>query len=132
MSEKSTYINNRNVENVRRMIKQKEDCSKPFYATACNTSSVITDFDVFPYPRFFRGRYDSDKPIVMEREAGYRNRRDECYRTVQCKGDDLKEYPNHCFEVACSTVFPCNPKDTIHSPLVYELYPYNSCVNIYR
>jgi hypothetical protein len=128
----STYINNRNVHKVREMITRKEGTCVPFYATVCNTESVITDFDTFPYPRFFRGRFNSEKPIVMEREAGFRIRDDQCYSVTPCKGCEIEEYPAHCFEVACSTVFPCNPKDTIHSPLVYELYPYKTCINIYR
>jgi hypothetical protein len=128
----SRNINNTNVDNVRRMIARKEGICVPFYATTCDTASIITDFDTFPYPRFFRGKFDSDKPIVLERESGFRNRRDNCYRTVQCKGDDLREYPNHCFEVACSTVFPCDPKDTVHSPLIYQLTPYDTCLNLYR
>jgi hypothetical protein len=128
----STYLNLKNVENVRKMISKKEGTCIPFYATVCNTESVITDMDTHPYPRFFRGRYDSDQPIVAERESGFRVRDDQCYRVTPCTGCEEQEYPSHCFEVACSTVFPCNPKDTIHSPLVYELYPYKTCINIYR
>ena len=31
---------------------------------------TVTDMNVFPYNRFFRGKYYSDKPIVFNREAG--------------------------------------------------------------
>jgi hypothetical protein len=128
----STYLNLRNVHKVREMITRKEGTCIPFYATVCDSASVIGDFDNFPYARFFRGRYDSTEPIVIEREASFRPRRDSCYRTKPCQECDFTEKPQHCFEVACSTVFPCNPRDVIHSPLVRELYPYKQCINLYR
>ena len=124
----SNVINNNNVNNVRRMIYMKEYSCKPFYATVHNSESVITDYDVFPYPRWFRGVYNSDRPIVAEREAGFRQRDDNCYKTVQCDRDDF-EYPNHCFEVACSTIFPCT-KDTIGRSPLTEIY--KPCINVYR
>jgi hypothetical protein len=70
--------------------------------------SVITDMDHFPYTRFFRGVYNSTNPVVLEREAGWRPRRNACYSVNYC--NDKGPYPNHCFETACSTVYPCHPE----------------------
>lgn len=105
--QESSYITQQNVNNVRAQILQKQQ-SCPYYATVGDASSVITDYDTFPYPRWFRGVYSSDLPIVAEREAGWRPRHDDCYRVN--KPYSNMPYPDHCFESACSTVFPCYPE----------------------
>ena len=64
--------------------------------------------DHFPYSRFFRGVYYSSDPVVFERESGWRAERDSCYGPANCQRQD--PYPNHCFQSACSTVYPCYPK----------------------
>lgn len=102
-------INKENVSNIRQQIERKM-CPEPFYATIPETTGAITDFDCFPYKRWFRGDYASDKPIVAEREAGLRQRKDYCYTLNKVKDYDTFVYPNHCFENACSTVHPCYPK----------------------
>jgi len=80
----------------------------PFHATKNYVKTVVTDYDTVPYPRWYRGQVQSDVPIVAEREAGWRPQRNNCYK-LKCKPPD-EEYPNHCFEAACSTVFPCYPQ----------------------
>lgn len=109
-SKLTPYINDRNVHNVRTQIRQKNG-SQPFCATINDAAGVLTDYDTFPYPRWFRGVYDSEKPIVAEREAGWRPRHDNCYRLVEPPTQDIpQQYPNHCFSSACSVVFPCYPE----------------------
>lgn len=97
-----------NIYNVRNEINKKKQCY-PYFATVKTEDKVITDYDSFPYQRWFRGVPESSIPIVAEREAGWRPRRDKCY-----KPDDtpqVKFYPKHCFESGCSVVYPCNPKE---------------------
>ena len=92
-----------NVSSVREQIYIKQGC-QPFFGTSTEAKTVVTDIDHFPYTRFFRGVYYSSDPIVFEREAGWRPTRDSCYGHVDCSRS--MPYPNHCFESACSTVYP--------------------------
>lgn len=101
------YITNENINNVRNQIKLKLDYNNPYYATRAAAGSVITDMDNFPYKRFFRSVYYESEPTVMEREAGYRPRDDECYRLLSIP---MSIKPNYCWEYPCSTVFPCTRK----------------------
>ena len=100
-------VNNANVSSVRKQIAMKQG-SYPFYGTSDGVVSVTTDMDHFPYTRFYRGVPSSSEPIVFEREAGWRPIRNSCYSVNNC--DKKSNYPNHCFEGACSTVFPCYPQ----------------------
>jgi len=107
-------INYYNKLNIQKQINKKLQ-NKPFYATTENSVSVITDYDTFPYPRYFRGHWNSSIPIVAEREAGWRPRFDSCYEIGKSNIQDinkniLNEYPDHCFQSACSTVYPCYPQ----------------------
>jgi hypothetical protein len=100
-------INLENVKNIRSQILKKQNY-QPYFATLNTGSIVLTDYDHFPYTRYFRGVPKSNRPIVAEREAGWRPVYNTCY-----KNDN--EYPeeknnNFCFETACSTVYPCHPE----------------------
>jgi hypothetical protein len=108
MSKFTPEINQHNVEAVRYMIKCKNS-STPYHATEQNAGDVLTDFDHFPYNRFYRGVFNSPRPVVIEREAGWRARQDDCYDVVTPPTHEKNPYPNHCFESACSTVYPCYP-----------------------
>ena len=68
-------LNYKNIED--QIIRKKS--FYPYYATTKESRSVITDYDVFPYPRYFRGIAQSNQPIVAEREAGWRPRHDNAY-----------------------------------------------------
>lgn len=98
-------INQRNKEIVLQGIAAKLGYL-PVYGSS---STVLTDTDTFPYPRYYRGRYDSSEPIVAEREAGWRSVKNNCYNVVLPLPDIRNEYPNHCFQTASSTVYPCYP-----------------------
>ena len=100
-------VTDNNIENVRRQMMSKLDYSMPFIPTAQMTAATVNDMDNFPYRRYFRGRYYEQHPIVFEREAGWRPREDDCYKKeYQYSGG---HYPYHCFEAACSIVYPCYP-----------------------
>ena len=92
---------------IRDQINQKTNYDRAFYARCDDVGRSVTDMDNFPYNRFFRGDYRSQNPTVINREAGYRPRNNSCYRGVIAH--NKYEYPNHCFESACSVVYPCYP-----------------------
>ena len=89
-------------------ILKKVSYGKPFYATNKSAEKVITDFDDFTYDRYYRGVYQNSKPVILEREAGYSKVENNCYR--YSTSYDKPEYPKHCFEAPCSTVYPCYPE----------------------
>lgn len=97
-------ITDKNIAIVRGLIKRSQQ-SAPLYVTADIPSSVITDYDIFPYPRWFRGVYDNSNPIIAEREAGYRILQSNSY-TDEKKKNETETVPGHVFQTACSTVKP--------------------------
>ena len=86
----------------------------------------MTDIDTFPYPRFYRGVYQLSEPVVMEREAGWRQRHDMCYEPTRVYE---VEQPKYCWQVPCSTVFPCNK---FHGPAAKAVAQEYHCVPISR
>ena len=101
-------ITTTNVDNVRNLIRQKQNMNTPFYSTIDGIKNIITDQDHFPYTRYYRGVPYLKEPVIFERETGVREIKNECY-------NETKHYnivrPNYCFKPACSTTFPCYPKD---------------------
>lgn len=95
----------KSVNSVRNAINQKLNYAIPYYGRNNTVRNMVTDMDQFPYNRFFRGKYNSEQPIIFDREAGWRLRNDNCYKGVL--GWAEPQYPNHCFEAPCSTVYPC-------------------------
>lgn len=124
-------INKNNISNIRRQIDDKKS-SIPHYATSNQCEEVITDYDVFPYTRWYRGVPGIDVPIVAEREAGFRIRHDDCYK-APCMIENVV-YPEHCFEAACSTVFPCRPDylKKISDRSAMNIMVRDKCVTEYR
>ena len=53
-SEFTPLINEINVNNVRVQIAKKKGYN-PYLATTEQAVQVLTDYDTFPYPRYFRG-----------------------------------------------------------------------------
>ena len=100
-------MNDLNVENIRAQIRAKNS-SVPFFATAGTAVQTLTDHDTFPYPRYYRGIVGLSEPVIAEREAGWRKRHGGCYEVNAPPQSD--NYPNHCFQSACSTVYPCYPE----------------------
>jgi hypothetical protein len=127
----TSYMNNMNIDNVRKQIALKKS-DVPFYATIADARSVITDFDHFPYTRYFRGVYNQSEPIVMNREAGWRPTQDQCYQPLYVSKPN--PYPNNVFETACSTTYPSRPeflsKYSDRDALLLQLN--NECILEYR
>lgn len=103
-------INSRNINNIRYQIDLKKK-NKPYYSTNFNNKNVLTDYDTFPYPRYFRGDFNSDVPIIAEREAGWRPRNEECYNNYYKRANTQNIHHNitnplHYFQPPCSTVYP--------------------------
>ena len=105
-----------NESNVRNQIYKKKD-NYPYFATTDHYDQVWTDYDVFPYTRFFRGVPLSSEPIFAEREAGWMLRNDDYYKASKISEILKPPPPNLCFQSACSTIRPCYPKsdrDDLH------------------
>jgi len=111
---------NDNVQFVRSQIARKLDYNIPYYATRNDAGSAITDMDNFPYNRFFRGVYYEPKPVVFEREAGYRPLNNPCYRKQVLATSNPARY---CWEYPCSTLFPCVPSLEEEKPRCYIVSP---------
>lgn len=84
------------------IIKKIGNC--PYIPNLNITREIKTDMDHFPYTRWYRGVYNSDKPIIMDREAGWQIIDNDKYITLSNEKD---EKPNHCFQAPCSTIYPC-------------------------
>jgi hypothetical protein len=95
-------MNRQHIENA----KYLKNNSNVYYANQKDVRQVFTDYDHFPYQRFYRGVHKSPYPVIMEREAGYRQQNPSCYRE---KLIVKSEYPKHCFEGPASVVYPCYP-----------------------
>jgi hypothetical protein len=102
-----------NINSIRYQISRKLNYNVPYYATRDATGAVITDMDHFPYKRYFRGVYYEQSPVVLEREAGFRPRRDSCYTQISIPKPSK---PNYCWEYPCSTVTPCKAKKEEKDP----------------
>lgn len=98
--------NNPNQQIIKSLINQNISSPDYYVVPSQIIYSINTDINQWPYPRFFRGKASSYEPIIFEREAGY------CpidiipsvlpvYAPVQASS-------NTCFQVPCSTVFPCS------------------------
>lgn len=81
----------------------------PYYANRGAVEKIVTDYDHFPYHRFYRGKYNSSEPCIAEREAGWRVRKEPCY-VHRKEVKDIK--PHFCWNYDCSTVFPCGKRTT--------------------
>jgi len=97
MSEAATLNNIRHVQNM--IDKKNSPC--PYLATSNQAKNVTSDVDHWPYTRFYRGSYTSDRPIIYEREAGYRYVNNDCYRK-SCYFPPQPEV-DICFQAACTT-----------------------------
>ena len=127
-------VNKSNVQNVRQQIERKKE-SQPYHATVTQSVQVLTDYDTFPYPRYYRGVPNSTVPIVAEREAGWRPRHDTCYEVVEPNGLPVyPKYPNNVFQSACSTVYPSYPEYASRYASLEEMHLIlnNNCIVQHR
>ena len=114
-----------NVNVIRDQIAAKVSAS-PFFASQNAVPLAVTDVDTFPYPRHYRGIYQSSEPVVFEREAGWRQRHDVCYTPLY---EYTPSNPQYCWQAPCSTVFPCRKAMSPEALAVAQEY---SCVPISR
>jgi hypothetical protein len=110
-----------NILKVKEQIERKKGIN-PYISTTEQSRQVLTDYDVFPYTRYFRGIPTVTNPIVAEREAGFMTKTNQI---VMFEKSD--PYPNHCFQSSCSTIRPCKPKpdmnelhDVFHSSNILQ------------
>ena len=106
MSANSIDINLQNMTNIQYQIQRKKYNETPYFATKSNVTQVITDYDELPYRRWYRGIPEVNIPIIAEREAGYRPLIKNIYITEKSEPEKI----HHCFESACSVVYPCYPE----------------------
>ena len=102
---------------MRKEICQKNNPNRAYYATNKTVKKFTTDFDNFPYSRWYRGQNQESRPVIIDREAGY-NRIHDCFpvNQVYYNKTSTQEFANThnlfdlCWETACSTVMPCTSK----------------------
>jgi hypothetical protein len=130
MSNITPIINEDNIENIRQEIAKK--INGPYFASQHTVNKITTDMDHHPYSRWFRGVYYYPEPIVLEREAGWRTRNDNCYNVITPMPESKQ--PEHCFEVPCSTILPCYPKylTKYADKDSLDIMINNACINQYR
>ena len=81
---------------------------------------VKNEYDIFPYPGWFKSDVKSHKPSVAEREAGWIPKRS------QTKIQKYKDKePSVCFQSACSVVYPCYVQDNSYIYLNKVCYESN-------
>jgi len=124
-------INKNNVDYIREQIMRKKS-DNPYHATKNMAVQVLTDYDTFPYPRYWRGIPTSQYPVIAEREAGWRPRFDNCYKMT----DPIQDtpYAKLCFQSSCSTIYPCfTPYDRVSNEReILNKEINNNCVVQYR
>jgi hypothetical protein len=97
-----------NEQIVRQQIQQKINYNRPYFGQTNVLQYVQTDMDHFPYRRYFRGKYNVQYPVIFDREAGYRELNNQCYKQYNVDNVQRTEL---CFENACSMVKPCNQQN---------------------
>ena len=125
-------INKRNINNLQDRINMKKGPDHYFSTIQTNTN-VLTDYDTFPYTRYFRGVAESTVPIVAEREAGWRPRNEDCYNSYYIRAEKQKKHhdivtPRNYFQPACSTMYPRYVSETD----IGEIRLNENCVISYR
>ena len=98
-------INEHSAEFIKQMIMRKNS-SEPMTVSNTAVQNVITDMDQdsVRYNRRFRGVYTSSEPVIFEREAGWREPNNSCYKVQKCFGKSIE--PDIVFSVPCTTILP--------------------------
>lgn len=86
--ELTQYLNHMNIKRIKSQILAKNG-HLPYHATLQDSMSIITDQDHFPYTRYYRGIAHSSQPVIMEREAGWRNINNQCYQSPCCLDENI-------------------------------------------
>lgn len=96
-------LNEQSIDFVRESIKKKN--SGIYLASGVDILNSVTDYDHQPYTRWFRGVSYFPRPVIAEREAGWRPIENQCYANKN-RPDEPEFGPEIYFESACTTVFP--------------------------
>jgi hypothetical protein len=97
--------------NLKKNITLKNACT-PYFTSADTIMSSITDYDTFPYPRWYKGVYNSQTPIIDKRQAGYHAmdyKKTLFSNTITCCTN--QETPTIEFQIPCSTILPSYSKN---------------------
>jgi len=115
-----SYLHNREKKNIDYINKQiiLKNSNNPYYVNQ-SIYSVRNEYDEFPYPKWFKGIAESEKPIVADREAGWIPKR---YKAPMKEPPHPK--PDTCFQSSCSTIYPCYAQDNSY------LYLNKACINL--
>jgi hypothetical protein len=87
--ENTREVNDLNNKILRYHISMKNS-DVPYYPDPDLMKDTLTDYDHFPYTRWFRGKYYYPNPVVAERDAGFRGINNNCYS--QCRSSYLEPY----------------------------------------
>ena len=93
-------------QTLKKCISRKLDYNTPYYGKLGDVMAVETDYDSFPYTKFYRSVYNSFDPIVYERKAGYRVLENK----YSCERPSRDTYnPDLVFSAPSSTTYPGYP-----------------------
>ena len=106
-----------NYENIRKQIQLKKNSQNTYYSTVQNNNNVLTEYDNFPFNRFWKGVPTSEYSFVDGREAGWRVRDDSCYKGG-CAYENIPK-PNICFQYSY-TQPPCADTNTGQPVISYR------------
>ena len=85
-----------------------KNSDKPLYCVYNDIKKQNTDYDHFPYTRYFRSNVGSDKLTINTRKSGFSNTNFiKCYDITKINTQNKIKYPEHCFESSCSLNKPC-------------------------
>lgn len=95
-------------------ISSKLDYNTPYYGKLADVMRSPTDYDRFPYTKFYRSVYSSPEPGVYERKAGYRalgDTRAACGARTEPGACDrsMRAPADLVFSAASSTTYPGYP-----------------------
>jgi hypothetical protein len=99
-----------NISYIRKEI-LKKNSDRPYFVE--NTIySVNNDYDVFPYPRWYRGKPGDQSAYIAEREAGWIPKNVIHYNKKTDKVKNQIKNSSMCFQTACSVIYPCYAPDS--------------------
>jgi len=76
------------------------------WGTGGEIAQSVTEYDSFPYTRWWRGVPGDGTPVVHPRIAGWYPRQDSAYRINQYAVSEYDRRPHHCFQASCSQKLP--------------------------
>lgn len=91
---------------LREAARRRGDPSRRQWGTGAEALRSMTEYDSFPYRRWFRGEPRSPLPVVHPRIAGWYPRQDAAYDPRVRAWNEYDQYPRHCFQAACTTRLP--------------------------